>query len=105
MLAQQILAMQEELEEVIVPSERTTFSKKKAQGQNRQWPKIVPPPPKKKKNFFGDFSQMWVGGVADSHPRSKTLKKKQITPKIAFFDPKFTFRSPKSHKNPGVGGC
>ena len=30
MLAQQILAMQEELEEVIVPSERTTFSKKKA---------------------------------------------------------------------------
>ena len=35
MLAQQILAMQEELEEVIVPSERTTFSKK-AQGQNRQ---------------------------------------------------------------------
>ena len=38
-----------------------------------------------KKVFLGDFSQMWVGGVA-------------------FFDPNFTFRSPKSHKNPGVGG-
>ena len=69
----------------------------------------APPPQKKKQTkknrfFCGDFSQMWVGGVADSHPRSKPLKK-QITPKIAFFDPKFTFRSPKSHKNPGVGGC
>ena len=36
---------------------------------------------------------MWVGGVADSQTRSKPLKKKQITPKIASFDPNFTFRS------------
>ena len=64
-----------------------------------------PHPPEKKNVFiFGDFSQMWVCGVADSQTRSKPLKKKQITPKIAFFDPNFTFRFPKSHKNPGVGG-
>ena len=31
-------------------------------------------------------------------------KPPQITPKIALFDPNFTFRTPKSHKNPGVGG-
>ena len=42
--------------------------------------------------------------VADSQTRSKPLKKNQITPKIALFDPNFTFRSPKSHKNLGVGG-
>ena len=30
-------------------------------------------------------------------------KSPQIAPKIAFFDPNFTFRFPKSHKNPGVG--
>ena len=63
------------------------------------------PPPKKKKKkktfSLGDFSQMWVG---DSQTRSKPLKTPQITPKIAFFDPNFTFRFPKSHKNPGVGG-
>ena len=48
---------------------------------------------------------MWVGGVADSQTRSKPLKTPpQITPKIALFDPNFTFRSPKSHKNTGVGG-
>ena len=47
---------------------------------------------------------MWVGGVADSQTRPKPIKTPQITPKIAFFDPNFTFRSPKSHKNPGVGG-
>ena len=47
---------------------------------------------------------MWVGGVADSQTRSKPLKKNQITPKIAFFDPKFIIRPPKSHKNPWVGG-
>ena len=46
---------------------------------------------------------MWVGGVADSQTRSKPLKKNQIAPKIAFFDPNFTFRSPKSHEKPGVG--
>ena len=56
----------------------------------------------KKKNFFGgNLSQMWDGGVADSQTRSKPLK---ITPKIAFFDTNFTFRFPKSHKNPGVVG-
>ena len=49
----------------------------------------------------GDFSQIWVGGVADSQTRPKPLKS---TPKIAFFDPNFTFRFLKSHKNPGVGG-
>ena len=27
------------------------------------------------------------------------LKPPQIAPKIALFDPNFTFRSPKSHKN------
>ena len=47
---------------------------------------------------------MWVGGVANSQTRSKPLKTPQITPKIALFDPNFTFRTPKSHKNPGVGG-
>ena len=46
---------------------------------------------------------MWLGGVADSQTRSKPLKTPQITPKIAFFDPNFTFRFPKSHKNPGMG--
>ena len=56
---------------------------------------------KKKRFFLGYLSQMWVGGVADSQTRSKPPK---ITPKIAFFDPNFTFRTPKSHKNPGVGG-
>ena len=30
-------------------------------------------------------------------------KPPQITPKIAFVDPNFTFCSPKSHKNPEVG--
>ena len=48
------------------------------------------------KPFFGKFSQIWVGGVAESQTP-------QITPKIAFFDANFTFRFPKSHKNPGVG--
>ena len=43
---------------------------------------------------------MWVVGVADSQTWSKPP---QITPKIAFFDPNFTFRFPKSYKNPWVG--
>ena len=48
---------------------------------------------------------MWVGGLADSQTRSKPFNPPpQITPKIAFFDPKFTFNFSKSHKNPGVGG-
>ena len=50
----------------------------------------------KRRFFFGDLSQMWVGGVADSQTRSKPLQAPQITPKIAFFDPNFTFRPPKS---------
>ena len=54
--------------------------------------------------FWGIFSLMWVGGVADSQTRSKPLKPPQIAPKIAFFDPNFTFPFPKSHKNPEVGG-
>ena len=45
---------------------------------------------------------MWVGGLADSQTRSKLLKPPpQITPKIAFFDPNFTFRFPKSYKTLG----
>ena len=60
--------------------------------------------PKKNNVFFLYLSQMWSGGVADSQTRSKPLKKNQIAPKIAFFDPNFTFRFPKSHKNPGVSG-
>ena len=28
----------------------------------------------KRRFFFGDLSQMWVGGVADSQTRSKPLK-------------------------------
>ena len=44
---------------------------------------------------------MRVGGVAYSQTPQQ---KNQITPKIAFFDPNFTFCSLKSHKNPGVGG-
>ena len=43
---------------------------------------------------------MWVGGVADSQTRSKPPQKK-FTPKIAFFDPNFTFRFPKYKKNWG----
>ena len=46
---------------------------------------------------LGKLSQMRVGGVAEP------LKKKKITPKISFLYPKFTFRFPKSHINPGVG--
>ena len=61
-------------------------------------------PNKQKTYFLGDFSQMWEGGVADSQTWFKPLKSPQIHPKIAFFDPDFTFRSPKSLKNPGVDG-
>ena len=46
---------------------------------------------------------MWVGGVANYQTRSKPIKNPKITPKIAFLDPNFNFRSPKCHKNPGVG--
>ena len=51
--------------------------------------------------FLGDLSQMWVGRVADSQTRPNPLK---ITAKIAFFDPNFNLRFPKSRKNPWVGG-
>ena len=46
----------------------------------------------------------WVGGVSDSQTRFLPLKKKKSSRNPAFFDPNFTFRVPKSHKNPGVGG-
>ena len=45
--------------------------------------------------FWGEFSQMWVGGGADSQTRSKPIKKP---------DPNITFCFHKSHKNPGVDG-
>ena len=47
---------------------------------------------------------MWVGGETDSQTRFKPPNPPQITPKIAFLDQNFTFRFPKSYKNPGVGG-
>ena len=60
---------------------------------------------KKKTGFFWEISPKcgWVGWLTPKQGPN-TLKPPQITPKIAFFDPNFTFRSPKSHKNPGVGG-
>ena len=54
--------------------------------------------------FLGDLSQMWVGRVADSQTRSKPLKTPPYHPEITILDPNFTFRFPKSHKNPRVGG-
>ena len=44
---------------------------------------------KRKPCFFGDLSQMWVGGVADSQTRSKPLKKKTNCPENRLFRPKF----------------
>ena len=49
--------------------------------------------------FGGKFFQIWVGGWFQNKVQTP-----QITPEISFFDPNFIFRSPKSHKNPGVGG-
>ena len=43
-----------------------------------------------------------VGWLSPKSPPNQTPKK-QITPKITFLNPNFTFRVPKSHKNPGVG--
>ena len=59
----------------------------------------------KKTNFFGEnFPKCrWVGWLIPKQGANPS-KKKQINPKIAFFDPNYTFRFPKSHKNPGVGG-
>ena len=57
----------------------------------------------KKKRFFGK-SFPNVGGWGGWFPNKvQTPQSPQITPKIAFFDPNFTKRSPKSHKSPGVG--
>merc|ERR1712016_441968 len=58
----------------------------------------------KKRFFLGYLSQMWVGGVADSQTRSKTLKTPPNFPENRLFRPKFHLLFPKSHKNPGVGG-
>ena len=45
----------------------------------------------------------WVGWLIPKQGPNPS-KHPQITPKIAFSDPDFTFRSPKSLKNPGVDG-
>merc|ERR1712218_99190 len=60
---------------------------------------------KKKTGFFWEISPKygWVGWLTPKQGPNPS-KNPQIAPKIAFFDPNFTFRSPKSHKNPGVGG-
>ena len=60
---------------------------------------------KKKNGFFWEISPKygWVGWLTPKQGPNPS-KPPQIAPKIAFFDPNFTFRSPKSHKNPGVGG-
>ena len=52
----------------------------------------------KKNTFFWEISPKcgWVG-IPKQGPNPS--KPPQISPKIAFFDPNFTFRSPKSHKN------
>ena len=58
-----------------------------------------------KKTFFWDiFPKCGLVGWLIPKQGSNPSKKNQITPKIAFFDPNFTFRFPKSYKNPGVGG-
>ena len=61
--------------------------------------------PKKKNGFFWEISPKcgWVGWLTPKQGPNPS-KPPQIAPKIALFDPNFTFRSPKSHKNPGVGG-
>ena len=45
--------------------------------------------PKKKKFFWGNLSQMWVVGVADSQTRSKPLKTPPNCPENRLFRPKF----------------
>ena len=50
--------------------------------------------------FFDSRQCLWLTPKQGPNPS----KPPQIAPKIALFDPNFTFRSPKSHKNPGVGG-
>merc|ERR1712218_272262 len=58
-----------------------------------------------KKRFFWEIFPKcgWVGWLIPKQGPNPS-KPPQIAPKIAFFDPNFTFRFPKSHKNPGVGG-
>ena len=57
-----------------------------------------------KKTFFWDFfPKCGLVGWLIPKQGSNPSKPPQITPKIAFFDPNFTFRFPKSYKNPGVG--
>ena len=58
-----------------------------------------------KKPFFWEiFSKCgWVGWLIPKQGPTPS-KNPQITAKIAFFDPNFTFCFPKSRKNPGVGG-
>ena len=59
----------------------------------------------KKNVLFWEISPKcgWVGWLIPKQGLNPS-KPSQITPKIEFFDPNFTFRFPKSHKNPGVGG-
>ena len=58
----------------------------------------------KKQRFFWEIFPKcgWVGWLFPKQGPNPS-KPPQITPKIAFFDPNFTFRFPKSHKNPVVG--
>ena len=51
--------------------------------------------------FWGRFLPN-VGGWGGWFPNK--IQTPLITPKIAFFDPNFTFRSTNSHKKTGVGG-
>ena len=57
--------------------------------------------PQKIKPCFGNLSQIWADGVADSQTRSKPP---QNQPENRLFDPNFVFGVPKSPKNPWVGG-
>ena len=59
----------------------------------------------KKKRFFLDIFPKcgWVGWLIPKQGPNPS-NPPQIAPKIALFDPNFTFRFPKSYKNPGVGG-
>ena len=59
---------------------------------------------RKKHVLFGRFLPN-VGGWGGWIPNKvQTPQNPPKSPKIAFCDPNFTFRFPKSHKNPGVGG-
>ena len=47
---------------------------------------------------------MWWLGCLIPKKGPNPSKPPQITPEYRLFDPNFTLCSPKSHKNPGVGG-